>query len=43
MYVLLFAFVYIPGIFYITSIRARFTAVYAYMCDYSGIYVCMYV
>ena len=26
-----------------TYIRARFTAVYAYMCDYSGMYVCMYI
>ena len=24
-------------------IRERFTAVYAYLCDYSGIYVCIYV
>ena len=24
-------------------IRARFAVVYAYMCDYSGVYVCMYV
>ena len=39
-YVLLFAFVYRPGIFFIwvhTYIRARFTAVYAYMYDYSGV------
>ena len=38
-YVLLFAFVYIPGIFLFgyTYIRARFTAVYAYMYDYSGV------
>ena len=24
-------------------IRARFTAVYEYTCDYSGMYVCIYV
>ena len=38
-YVLLFAFVYIPDIFLFgyTYIRARFTAVYAYMYDYSGV------
>ena len=24
-------------------IRARFTAVYTFMCDYSGMYVCIYV
>ena len=38
-YVLRFAFVYIPGIFLFgyTYIRARYTAVYAYMYDYSGV------
>ena len=24
-------------------IRAQFTAVYAYMCDYSGMYICMVI
>ena len=45
--VLLFVFVSIPGIFYFGDmyIRARFTAVYAYMRNYSGMYVelCLYV
>ena len=47
--VLLFAFVYIPGMIYFLFgdmyIRARFTAEYAYMCNYSGMYVelCIYV
>ena len=38
-YVLLFAFVYIPGIFLFGDmyIRARLTAIYAYMCDHSGV------
>ena len=42
MYVLLFEFVYIPGIFGggDMCIRARFTAVNTYfMCDYSGMCV----
>ena len=45
--VLLFAFVYIPDIFLFGDmyIRARFTAVYEYMCNYSGMYIelCIYV
>ena len=45
--VLLFVFVYIPGIFLFGDmyIRARFIAIYAYMCNYSGMYVelCIYV
>ena len=48
--VLLFVYVYIPGNIlklrtYNMYIRARFTAVYAYMCNYSGMYVelCLYV
>ena len=37
-YVLLIAFVYIQVYFLFEDmyIRARFTSVYAYMCDYSG-------
>ena len=45
--VLLFVFVYIPGMFLFGDmyIRARFITVYAYMCNYSGMYVelCIYV
>ena len=45
--ILLFVFVYIPGIFLFGDmyIRARFIAVYAYMCNYSGMCVelCIYV
>ena len=38
-------FVYIPGIFLFGDmcIRARFTAVSAYMCIYSGMYNCIYL
>ena len=44
--VLLFGFVYIPDFLggeTCTFIRARFTAVYAYVCNYSGMYVCMVI
>ena len=45
--VLLFVFVSIPGIYFFGDmyIRARCIAIYAYMCNYSGMYVklCIYV
>ena len=45
MYCCLHLFVHIAGIYFIWGqyVRSRFTAVNAYMCDYSGMYVCLYV
>ena len=44
MYCCLHLFVYqVSFLFEDMCIRARFTAEHAYVCDYSGMYVCMYV